>query len=1197
MALPLKASRRCTGRIFAFLPTELDTGLPFYINADFLLTSSRDSLLDDRHWNEWLRDTIAPTFVKAFLAIINDPNWPLEGYRCIPVKSDLFAGADFFAPVVDAALESLRAHPCVRSEDGDLCLPSKVWFAGPLTRRLLADVPLKQYGIWLVDPALEAASYRKRVGLPEGLGVNQISIAQILSVCSDCDWLGGRDNGWWEDLFDLLAQLEVSAVTIGSFRLLPCQDGVCRPISSGAFRHPDGSAQTLHIQSEWPSVHFLHIEIQSRIKQKPKVYEWLIRVAGIPVFSAESYIFSRLLNWMRHQNGDKPDRIIEATSFIALNLLRPEDHKEALRANLPWLLSDLRVLLPEARGEKELITPECIEAAPGWNWVFISQQDRQHFWLLSNAYIEGQPQQTQGAVLRLMNVCGANGYPDPARMRGPGGELDWISPRWIRDLDMRTPPQNVEIKLAALERWISKFRPEQFIRFLTIASDDAYRGCVTPPSEIGTALRIRQWLRSTKGTISPSQAFVNNPETREFLGDSVAYSLSTVSSDVLSKLGTRVSLSSTTLIGLLRQMRDDSSVDEALVVRIFRRLQTQEFDPAVFRAEPLIYLAVPSPRWMQASHVYWNDPDSIFDDRFGCARLTYEKEELLSFFVDRLGVLPDVPDEQLGEVWEQMCGSADVEASVVEKRLALILPRLAVVNNLPSAPSWWARIRPRLMVWTAARCFESPSNVYAPDDSGTERLFANAVRIAWKPKEIAWPPFNRLLAGMGCRSLAKSLRSRVTGASDVRESDVPSFLTSTSKEVLVCWICNAESWKSMIGQLECLLGTSEVRASELKVEYWLEGSDAVVSDDKVAAFWSIQDRRLFLLNDATRKAQQDAAASSISKGFDRHIKSSEDTVYRLLGLEVADGIRELEERQWQLTKDQIDWFRSIGRPPAVVNLGGDSSGQCNRESRPAIAPPASPLGDSAPASHPLSPLAKGGVENSRSSTSPISTGSPGSKSSGPQGSDAGSGAARKDERSGEPTGGRGADSREKDASCLLKASDADAEFVHVASHTRRHPGRARQSGNASVDAIREQHPLAKLPQASKLDIEQKAVELVLRQFGMIHSLRDFKVHDERKRNLGYDLIAAKPGRVLRVEIKAHLREAKSVFVTQREWQQSKQRDQMSSDDKWELWNVENLAADAGKVRITRYSVLPDSARTRESGYWVDLNSCQVRAFD
>ena len=130
-----------------------------------------------------------------------------------------------------------------------------------------------------------------------------------------------------------------------------------------------------------------------------------------------------------------------------------------------------------------------------------------------------------------------------------------------------------------------------------------------------------------------------------------------------------------------------------------------------------------------------------------------------------------------------------------------------------------------------------------------------------------------------------------------------------------------------------------------------------------------------------------------------------------------------------------------------------------------------------------------------------------------------------------------------------------------------------------------------LSQATKAELEEAAVQVIKRQFERVAELRDFKLHDERKRNHGYDLLAIKQGHVLRIEIKSHLREAKSVFVTQKEWHQSRQRNGLAADDSWELWNVENLAADAGKVRITRYRYLPDEARTREVGYWVDLNSC------
>ena len=53
-------------RLFAFLPTEIKTGLPFLIQADFLLTASRGDILKDKEWNKWLLDEVVTFFVDSF---------------------------------------------------------------------------------------------------------------------------------------------------------------------------------------------------------------------------------------------------------------------------------------------------------------------------------------------------------------------------------------------------------------------------------------------------------------------------------------------------------------------------------------------------------------------------------------------------------------------------------------------------------------------------------------------------------------------------------------------------------------------------------------------------------------------------------------------------------------------------------------------------------------------------------------------------------------------------------------------------------------------------------------------------------------------------------------------------------------------------------------------------------------------------
>lgn len=53
-------------RIFSFLPTEIETGLPFLIQADFLLNASRSEIVKMNHWNLWILDEIVEFFVEEF---------------------------------------------------------------------------------------------------------------------------------------------------------------------------------------------------------------------------------------------------------------------------------------------------------------------------------------------------------------------------------------------------------------------------------------------------------------------------------------------------------------------------------------------------------------------------------------------------------------------------------------------------------------------------------------------------------------------------------------------------------------------------------------------------------------------------------------------------------------------------------------------------------------------------------------------------------------------------------------------------------------------------------------------------------------------------------------------------------------------------------------------------------------------------
>ncbi len=492
IALPLTSPETTDGRVFAFLPTEARTGFPFLINADFLLPASRERIFDMPEWNKQLVGFAAATFVEAFDKLRDNAKHRTLAYQFIPTKADLLPGASLFAPLVDAVQAALKEKECVLTETGDFVVPADACFAGPPSRRLLSESPPGLTAFRLVHPDLETA--RKRL---ESLGVETLTIRQALDICSDADWLRDRNPGWWEALFELLSRNDVSAATVASFPLLRCQDGVCRlPSDRSVFIQSEGQQTPLTLPPEWPAAQIFDAELQRRLQEKPAAWAWLARVAGLRPFSVQVYITGSLLDWMREQNGEHvAERLVEATHFIAANLKQPDrQSQQTLREKMPWLLADKRVLLPEAQAGKEIVTPECIESDSGWNWVFISPQDRQHFWVLNDTYVDGQAEAEKNWIRKLMMTCGATDLPLPASFAHPNGQNDWGCPRWLRDLNLDHPPQNLERKIAALERWIGHSKPDFFATVLMVDDDEGLglrlveRKCPNSALRFATAL-------------------------------------------------------------------------------------------------------------------------------------------------------------------------------------------------------------------------------------------------------------------------------------------------------------------------------------------------------------------------------------------------------------------------------------------------------------------------------------------------------------------------------------------------------------------------------------------------------------------------------------------------------------------------------------------------------------------------------------
>ena len=80
-----------TPGVYSFLPTEMETNFPFIIQADFLLSSSRESILVDSPWNKGILECVPFAFINAFVSLVKStdsaPSCIPSMFRFLPVES------------------------------------------------------------------------------------------------------------------------------------------------------------------------------------------------------------------------------------------------------------------------------------------------------------------------------------------------------------------------------------------------------------------------------------------------------------------------------------------------------------------------------------------------------------------------------------------------------------------------------------------------------------------------------------------------------------------------------------------------------------------------------------------------------------------------------------------------------------------------------------------------------------------------------------------------------------------------------------------------------------------------------------------------------------------------------------------------------------------------------------------------------
>ena len=102
-------------RVDSFLPIR-QYGFRFAIQADFHPDQQSRGRACKFRWNQWLRDCIAPLFANAVSIFKEDAALRTNFLAYVP--SAKYVTDDFFKPVPDAIIETLKESECILAASG-----------------------------------------------------------------------------------------------------------------------------------------------------------------------------------------------------------------------------------------------------------------------------------------------------------------------------------------------------------------------------------------------------------------------------------------------------------------------------------------------------------------------------------------------------------------------------------------------------------------------------------------------------------------------------------------------------------------------------------------------------------------------------------------------------------------------------------------------------------------------------------------------------------------------------------------------------------------------------------------------------------------------------------------------------------------------------------------------------------------------
>ena len=756
--------------VFAFLPIR-QAGFKFSIQADFILSSSREDILTDRPWNRLLREGIAVAFKLAVETFRKSDALAFSYLKYLPSEGEI--SDPFFRPLTDSIVGQLAQAECLPSEGGQWKRPCDLRIADKHFRDLFPPaVAMELFGFDYVDPRVQGGN-----DLLRRLGAKNITFADIFGLFKlHGNWLKRQPLEWKARFYAMLAELDIQKLVPGllSVPCIPTNAGELIVPSQAHVFYPLSRGKKYGFEQELVIIDGELLDQAQALSDKAQTLFAALRVkSDDPYDLVTSHILPRhhgdswktsekkaLLGHLRYIK-DKLKEYLEGaasagkTEAQAFQALREGIWVGTKQSAEQWLFSKpVHLYLG-----KEYAPSFCIETLLG---DAIPQSV-----LVSADYLAAKPKDPDAdaeswrAFLIRLGIRVA-----PRLEHLPNGDS-----KCSAELQLLLGSPQPAVRKAALEcidrNW-SQYAPN-----LTFS---AQVGRTVTTKETQFAISLRSMLAPTRRRVSPpiSEVFYPTPELKALFGDRLTYIDAVLGSQTLDACRVTHRLDAKACLKRLRQLKAEGGDTTPQLHAIYRHLE-QFWDKEggvikqAFLQEGLIRVKGANPLWAKPTELAWRSNGQFLDSLYPPLQGQYR--DFSGFFNDRLGVPKELPTEK----WVQALSELGQIESIDERRreaLAIykranrdLTPRFG--RNEVAVPSWLSTFDGNnVFLNHRDELVPNDGELFANDAPELADLFSDAADIsllAVSHEEV--PRIGRLLDAVDVPRLSSSVEVRVVEAS------------------------------------------------------------------------------------------------------------------------------------------------------------------------------------------------------------------------------------------------------------------------------------------------------------------------------------------------------------------------------------------------------------------------------------------------